>query len=278
MRTDDLIDYLKLRSLVQDPWNTLRFRKCTNMNDPLEVNFLDGRQVTLRGGYSDYHMFHRIFLRDEYRVHRVKPNAWECVLDLGGNVGLFSVYASRIARRVFSFEPYFPNYELLLANLVGCPNVTAFCEAVASTPGTLRLLQPSDARASGSYSTHTGVAVDGAHFEKVPAVTLNQILDRGQIEHCELLKIDVEGQEYDILYGSSGDVFERIDRIHGEYHSVTTEDPQTRIENFSSFLKEQGYVVDIVPHRRKDNFGMFFASKPYGQQSPLATKRETPRC
>jgi len=196
MRKEDVVDYFKLRRLVEEPWKTVRFRRFKDSRKTLELRFIDGRRASLRGGYADYHMFHRIFLRDEYRVHHVGAKSWECVLDLGGNVGLFALFASSLAHRVLSFEPFQPNYQKLQLNITHCTDVVAFCKAVASQSGTLRLFHPSHARAKG------------------------------------------------------------------EYHNVSPDDPRTRIQKFRLFLEEKGYEVEVIPHRRKENFGMFFASKP----------------
>ena len=53
----------------------------------------------------------------------------------------------------------------------------------------------------------------------------------------------------------------RIKRIHGECHNVNAQDPRTRIENFETFLRQAGFTVDILRHAKKDNHGMFFATR-----------------
>ena len=68
MRPADLTDYLQLRHLVENPWEVLRFRKTQTPGQTLEVHLLGAPPLFVRGGTSDFHMFHRIFLRDEYRT------------------------------------------------------------------------------------------------------------------------------------------------------------------------------------------------------------------
>ena len=73
--------------------------------------------------------------------------------------------------------------------------------------------------------------------------------------------IEVEGGEYDILY-SAADLLPRVKRIHGEYHDVRADDPRTRIDNFASWLRDQGYSkLRVDEHPRMPNHGMFFASR-----------------
>lgn len=45
------------------------------------------------------------------------------------------------------------------------------------------------------------------------------------------------------------------------WKTVTSDDPATRIENLKGFLVSKGYDVDVLPHPRKENLGMFYAWK-----------------
>ncbi len=101
-----------------------------------------------------------------------------------------------------------------------------------------------------------------ARYDEVPARSLDEVFARNAIEACDLLKIDVEGSEYAILHGASDATLARVARIHGEYHDVAPEDPRTRIDAFADFLRSRGYAVEVVPHPRKPNLGLFFAARP----------------
>jgi hypothetical protein len=95
---------------------------------------------------------------------------------------------------------------------------------------------------------------------KVPMISLDQLFKQNHIEHCDLLKIDVEGAEYVILYGTSDETYAKIDRIHGEYHNVGDEE-KFKIESLAKFLRKKGFEVKIKRKLRQDNFGLFFAKK-----------------
>lgn len=260
MRPEDLTDYFKLREVAENPLEIVRFRTKQTSGRNLRVKFVHAPELELRGGCADFHMFHRIFLRDEYRLRPLKSMGLDCVVDLGANVGLFSACAAALARRVLAFEPFGLNYECLLKNTAACGNVEALCEAVAGQPGTLRLYRPRESAMTGAFSTFQEIAqVDQAAYDEVPATTLDQIFQRFQIERCDLLKIDIEGREYEVLHAASDETLGRTRRIYGEYHDVEPEDPRTRIGAFREFLQAKGYAVDLVPHHRKPNHGMFYA-------------------
>ena len=130
MRAEDLSDYVALRSIANNPWEIVRFRTRKRRPEVLTVRLRDGRSFEIRGGTQDFHIFHRIFLRDEYRLRRAEVG-WDCVVDLGANVGLFALRASRVAHRVISYEPFPGNVEQLRRNARVWPEVELVREAVA---------------------------------------------------------------------------------------------------------------------------------------------------
>ena len=60
---------------------------------------------------------------------------------------------------------------------------------------------------------------DGSYEARaVPAVTLEEILERYGVRRIDILKLDCEGSEISILRGCSDETLARIGRIIGEYH------------------------------------------------------------
>jgi FkbM family methyltransferase len=262
VRPEDFGDYLALRRISANPWQTLRFRKTRRPGQTLAVKLRQGSSIALRAESNDFHIFHRIFLRDEYRLMRLPARLGD-VLDLGANVGLFAARVAPRARRVFCYEPVPANFAQLERNIAPLANVAAFREAAAGAPGTLRIYKPESDALSGRHSAFAEVSDHmTARYDEVPARSLDEIFARHAIEACDLLKIDVEGSEYEILHGANHATLARIARIHGEYHDVAPEDPRTRIDAFADFLRGCGFAVDVVPHRRKRNLGLFFATRP----------------
>ncbi|MBW2035550.1 MAG: FkbM family methyltransferase [Deltaproteobacteria bacterium] len=264
MRIEDIRFYFMLRRMAENPWEIVRFRKKRKKEKLLEVKMRDGCNLFIRGGYNDFQIFHRIYMRDEYHVSEIPPGRWKCVVDVGANVGMFSARVSGMTHRVIAYEPFPENFAWLERNVATISNVTPVCKAVAGKEGVVCLYRPVKDEMSGRHSCFQ--EIDGlmsGKCDNVPAITLDQLFAEHTIDHCDLLKIDVEGQEYDILYATSDPTFERIHRIHGEYHNVAEHDPRTRIANFVSFLKSKGYYVSVEPHRRKENHGMFFAVKRF---------------
>lgn len=127
--------------------------------------------------------------------------AGDVFVDVGANMGYFSVLASRLvgeAGRVVAFEASPATYALLAEDLAmnGAANVRAVNVAVSDRPGTLALYAgPEDNR--GATSVH---AERGGRFEaSVRAAPLLDLLEPGERARVRLIKIDVEGAELPIL-------------------------------------------------------------------------------
>lgn len=261
MRIVDIADYFHLRRLVANPLQVLRFRTNRRHGDRLEVQFRTAPPLSLRGGLADFHMFHRIHLRDEYRLKTLPSDPLDCVVDLGANVGVFAAHIASRSRRVFAYEPTPANYAQLEENTRLLDNVLCVQAAVSDRARLLSFFAPTNERQSGTF---TYLPVDYHNptpsFE-VEAISLDDLFACHEIERCDLLKIDVEGAEYDIFEGAGDDTLSRIIRIHGEYHDVAGQDPGRRVEDLLALLRSEGFRVDRVPHRHKSNHGMFFARR-----------------
>src|SRR5262245_22680343 len=151
MRVDDIRCYLALRGQVANAWKTARFRHASrHAGNDLTVTLRDGRPIRLRGGTQDFKVFREIFVADGYRLAGL--GGWNCVLDLGGNVGLFTAFAAQLAQRVIAYEPFPENARQLRSNCEGRPNVEIVERAVAGRPGTLRLYRPKSPKLTAVHS------------------------------------------------------------------------------------------------------------------------------
>jgi len=260
MRPRELSTYLRLRSLARNPWETSRFERRLSRGHVHVVQLNGGPYLYLRAGCGDFRAFERVFLEDVYEVARTPPGGWGVVLDLGGHVGLFAARISRTAERVISYEPALENYACLARNIAACLNVETVCAAVAGATGPLRLYHPQSPGSSTDYSCYLEASSElSPRFSDVAGVTLEDVFARHAIRTCNLLKLSVMGQEYDIVYSAAKSTLERIERIHGAYHDVAAHRPRTRIENFARYLSANGFETDVVPEPGAHNRGYFFA-------------------
>ena len=125
----------------------------------------------------------------------LKPE--DVFIDLGANIGLYSMIASRAVGpkgHVYSFEPFPLNAERLKQHLVlnDCLNATVIEKAVADKSGSLTLKYDSSSHNTGMPSAYS---TDGAEVE-VDVVALDDLAKDQKWNRVDFIKMDIEGGEY----------------------------------------------------------------------------------
>lgn len=166
-------------------------------------------QIHLNGGvrlagyrrYSEWQSAKDFISPDEYALIRGLPLAEGDILDVGGNVGAFSLLLKKLhpARRVHCFEPVPDNFARLQQNLQDnrVSQVTAVQAAVTATSGQAAFCICPQSSAKCRLSDGSG---DGI---QVPAWSLDDYCQTQQVEKVSLLKVDVEGYEEDVFNGAT---------------------------------------------------------------------------
>ncbi len=114
-------------------------------------------------------------------------------VDVGANMGFYSVMAGRQGNRVMAIEPNPKAYSCLVDNVtknLGAGASETYNAVAWSNDGTVRLLE-------GGYSDTSRVSAEGKRL--VRAVSLDSLL-RGAAP--SLIKIDAEGSELQVLQGA----------------------------------------------------------------------------
>ena len=73
-------------------------------------------------------------------------------------------------------------------------------------------------------------------------MTLEDALKKAGFAHCDLLKVDCEGGEYDIFFHTPEETLRKIDRIAMEYHDGCT--PHSHSE-LADFLRGHGFSITL---------------------------------
>jgi FkbM family methyltransferase len=204
-----------------------------------------------------HRLYNRRFFNEEFRI-----GDYDTVVDIGGYIGSFTVPAAKCAKHgiVYAFEPSPGNFGQLEKNLrlndVG--NAKAFNLGIASSDREITLFL--DRRNLASNSLFLRSDQEPAHCVRAAAISLGSLFARHDIRHCDFLKIDCEGAEYEILMTLDRAVLERIGKIACEvhepaYYGVT--DPAHTPAKLVKFLEEKGFAV----HRKPVNpyLGMIYA-------------------
>lgn len=203
-------------------------------NSGEEYRFRNGVRIVTRDR-TDSATVAVIFIKRDYST--VKDGS--TVIDIGANIGVYSVYAATESRHtsVYAYEPAPANYDLLLKNIQINnleENILPFSVGVAAKRGKRRLYL-------SRISPFNSLYADGEQGTiEVDCVSLIDVFELNRIDHCDILKVDCEGAEFEILYATPRSVFERISGIRMEYHNVVDVEGY-QIDRLKLFLEDNGF-------------------------------------
>lgn len=138
--------------------------------------------------------------------------AQDVLVDVGANVGMYSIWAAKVAgARVFSFEPESQNYALLNKNIALnalAGRVTAFCAALSDVAGfsSLYLSQwgtGASCHAAGEPLDFRLEPLRPAFVQGCVTATLDELLAADVLPPPTHIKVDVDGFEHKVFAGAA---------------------------------------------------------------------------
>ncbi|PIN99119.1 MAG: hypothetical protein COT90_01185 [Candidatus Diapherotrites archaeon CG10_big_fil_rev_8_21_14_0_10_31_34] len=104
--------------LTVENWKEYYF-DCKNKSKEkfITYNLKSGLKIITRTKTKDRDIFAEIFFGNEYFTKDLVLSEKAVVFDVGAHIGIFSVFISQKAEKVFSFEPVLENFNLLKQNI-----------------------------------------------------------------------------------------------------------------------------------------------------------------
>lgn len=181
---------------LKDWWGTKVWKRTTEVTTPLGFKLVSGYHPAYRQMRTgDFEVEETLIIRRMLGVASI-------FVDVGANLGYYTCLAAQEDKRTIAFEPQQHNLKCLMQNLVinGFENrVEIFPLALSGAPGVMTLYGASGPSASlvkgwAGYSSR--------HSQRIPVSTLDTVLGGRFEEERILIKIDVEGAEYQVLSGA----------------------------------------------------------------------------
>ena len=149
---------------------------------------------------------------EEYAFEKKKDGVY---IDLGANSGMASLYFSQFAKKIYAIEPSPKVYETLVENTKHLKNVETFNLAWGVADREDFLFTDESKYEPQSFFSR----VEFPRGVKVNTVKPSTFFKENNIEHVDVMKVDIEESEYLIFPDDDfGLIAPKIDVIIGESH------------------------------------------------------------
>jgi FkbM family methyltransferase len=196
----------------------------------------------IRPGTSDLNVLKEVLIARVYRKATINfdVEAGESWLDLGANIGAFTLYCHLNDASCMAFEPEPRCFELLQMNVGNFPECEIHCAAVTSSTQKFLQLYPSNRTGNHSRSTFHPTRIGLKDF---PTKVANRCINT--LEGFDGIKMDIEGSEFGIM--DSG-LIPKCNKLVMEYHS--SRDPscanlKRRLQILKDCFKVVSYPAEL---------------------------------
>ena len=247
----------------------------------------NGLEIVHLNQYETDYLYEEIFEDECYLKHDIRLPEGATVVDIGANIGLFSLFVMSRCRnpRIYAFEPAPVAYDLLKANCAAYGSCAqAFNFGVSDRQGTATFTFYENSSVFSSF--HSDEAEDGKAIRAVVRnmlkaesvadesvqeyvheltrdrlrrsthecrlTTVSDIIRENQIERIDLLKIDAEKSELEIIRGIADCDWPKIDQIVIEIHGTGD-----AVRGINDLLIRKGYRCAIEQQKLLEHSGLF---------------------
>jgi FkbM family methyltransferase len=167
----------------------------------------------------DYKVIDETWNENVYRIHEYQFKDNAVFLDIGANIGSVSLYVDNFNKvrdednkiKVYSIEPEPNNLLLLKENIKNNPteNITVINNAIWHEQKTVLITN------KGGNSS----IIDERNDESVEvlAITIQDFIDLYGIDEIDVVKIDIEGAEFDLMINTPPETLAKIKYITLEF-------------------------------------------------------------
>lgn len=197
------------------------------------------------------------FARDWMRSFRSDG----CFYDVGSNVGTFGIYAAKIhgpSLRTYAFEFHFPTFATLCANVIANDveeSVLPLHLALGRDSGVGTAYFRSLESGSALHQLDQAVDYKGDAFEPgcrmlTCRASLDTLCDAWGFRPPDYLKIDTDGNEYDVVLGAR-ETLTRSRALEVLVEFVHHSDAADRLEKMTAVMQECGLSLARSSPRRR---------------------------
>tara|TARA_R110000782_G_scaffold266497_1_gene360980 strand:- start:16 stop:777 length:762 start_codon:yes stop_codon:yes gene_type:complete len=191
------------------------------------------------------------------------------IIDIGANVGLFTLYAKDSASQIISVEPT-PSHQKIFEKICGkYDNVKLVKAALSDKNEDVSFYTCNENSTQNSLIKGEGTVIGDSPSDEnkvtVRGMTLETLLNEHNIDHVDFCKIDIEGSEMiAITEETLKPVYDKIDRMFIEVHSTYSSTDMKWEDNLiinrkkiEKILDNVGYKYEILPTQYQETLHVF---------------------
>lgn len=270
----------------------------------------NGLEVAYQSKAELLQFYDDIFEKRVYTRHGITLRDGDCVLDVGANIGLFSVFVAATVpgARVLAFEPAPPMFEILRANaapwgerieLFNCglsrsagsaeltfyphsSGMSSFYPDEREEKAALRRLIRNEL-AQGKQGVEDVLRFEDELVEQrfrnetwtCPLRTLSEVIRERGVARIDLLKVDVEKSEIDVLAGLEDEDWAKVEQAVVEVHDLGD-----RLRGMSDLFRARGFGVVLEQddlYHGSDRWNLYALRGHIGSVSQTPDRAVSPR-
>lgn len=189
------------------------------------------------------HIVSEIYKEGVYNQFLPLEKKGKIALEIGGNIGIVSLFLSKYFEKVLVLEPSSEHFETLsyMIEYNKLDNVKPIKKALFTENGKFPFGGPDTNKTMRSL--HMATWQDGKPIEEVETITLEKLMEDEKIDHVDFMKLDCEGTEMEIC-SSEGfrKVAPKIDSMLIEKHSWSGRNSH----QLDEALKKAGFKVKTL--------------------------------
>ena len=166
----------------------------------------------------DFKVINETWIENVYRIHQGQFNGAGVFVDVGANIGAVSIFVDNFNKnrsdsekiKVYAVEPQANNLHLLNKNIQNNPteSIVVINNAIWHKEEMVSISN------RGGNSSIVDLEEDKSD---VLAITLESLFLKYNIEEVDVMKIDIEGAEFDLIINTPDETLAKINRIVLEF-------------------------------------------------------------
>lgn len=227
------------------------------LGKPVSILMSNGVRVSFsKNNTRSSLILYEVFIKKVYNPKFMPIDKNDIVVDIGANIGAYSLYAAPKTREtVYACEPFSENVKLLRQNVRDnkIRNIVIKKVAISSKSAPVRLFISGIGEGHSLYPNSE--KEKRVKFVKVKSITLSELIDTYKLREIGFLKMDCEGSEGEILASTPIEDLRKIKKIAIEFHDDSSRLKHTEINRM---LMKAGFKV-IEEWDGKSPYGYIYA-------------------